>query len=419
MKAKSKNAVISIFLDTRRAKNGDLYPVKLRIYHKSTKRAKLYPTIFDLTIAEFQSIWETTKPRRGHQEIRNELNGIEAKARDAASQLKNFSFEHFEKLLYGKAGASEDVFFQYTTTIKKLKDNNQIGTASSYELSLRSIKNFITSSKGKEPEILPFYDISPGWLVKYENYMINTMQLSRTTVGIYLRPLRAIFNTAIRDKEIEPEIYPFGKYKYQIPSVKRVKKALTKEQLSQLYHCTPQTPEQEKARDFFFFSYACNGMNIKDIALLRYKDIQDDKIVYYRAKTINTARTLIPIVVYLTEPARKVIEKYGNPDHAPSQLVFSILQDSMSEFTKWDKIKKFTGFINQHLKKLARTEGITDAISTYWARHSFATTAIRSGASMEFVSEALNHSNMKTTQGYFAGFEEADKRALTEALMKL
>ncbi|MCA6438155.1 MAG: tyrosine-type recombinase/integrase, partial [Bacteroidetes bacterium] len=78
----------------------------------------------------------------------------------------------------------------------------------------------------------------------------------------------------------------------------------------------------------------------------------------------------------------------------------------------------FTKFINQNLKKLALNNGITSEISTYWARHSFATNAIRSGASMEFVSEALSHSNLKITQGYFSGFEDKDKKELMETLMK-
>jgi site-specific recombinase XerD len=54
------------------------------------------------------------------------------------------------------------------------------------------------------------------------------------------------------------------------------------------------------------------------------------------------------------------------------------------------KVKNFTRFVNQHLKKLAKSLGITEDISTYFARHSFATIAIRSGASMEFVSETLS-----------------------------
>ena len=112
------------------------------------------------------------------------------------------------------------------------------------------------------------------------------------------------------------------------------------------------------------------------------------------------------------------IDKYGNPIKDSKQLIFPILNDEQTEAKKFSTIKNFTRFINQNLKKLAKANNITSEISTYWARHSFATNAIRSGLSMEFVGEALSHSNIKTTQGYFAGFEEENKKELMEKLME-
>jgi len=75
-------------------------------------------------------------------------------------------------------------------------------------------------------------------------------------------------------------------------------------------------------------------------------------------------------------------------------------------------LQNFTRFINQHFRKIAEKAKIESAPSTYWARHSFATNAIRNGASIEFVGDALNHSNTKTTQGYFAGFEDENRKEL-------
>ncbi|MDD4156439.1 MAG: tyrosine-type recombinase/integrase [Candidatus Cloacimonetes bacterium] len=82
-------------------------------------------------------------------------------------------------------------------------------------------------------------------------------------------------------------------------------------------------------------------------------------------------------------------------------------------------MKNFIRLINQHFTNFANNNGISDTISTYWARHSFATNAIRSGASMEFVSEALSHSNLKTTQNYFAGFADEAKKDISNKLMDL
>ncbi len=149
--------------------------------------------------------------------------------------------------------------------------------------------------------------------------------------------------------------------------------------------------------------------------LLNEKTPQEGKIIFYRAKTINTAKTdLKPVVVHLTDYANSIIEKYGNANKSTKELIFPILSDGQSEIIRFKAIKNFTRFINQNVKKLAQANNITGEISTYWARHSFATNAIRSGLSLEFVSEAFAHSSMKTTQGYFAGFEENNKKELME-----
>lgn len=426
-----KEVFISLYLDTRRAKANNKYPVKLRVFTTNPRKQMLYPTKFDFSEKEFESIWKTIKPRLEYKESRMELNAVEALAIETAKSIQPFNFEIFEKKLYQDKGESQNVFHQYDLAIKKLKRHNQLGTASSYELSSKSLKLFILHLKGKEfnekQEIeealanikkISFKEINSEWLAKYENFMINIQGRSRTTVGIYLRTLRALFNNALASKEIGPEQYPFGKRKYQIPTAKSVKKALSKAELKNLMQAEAKTPEQAKARDFWFFSYICNGMNVKDIALLRYEDLQEGKIIFYRAKTINTAKAdLRPVVVHLTEYAKSIIEKYGNPQTGPKQLIFSILNDKQTELAKFNAIKNFTRFINQNVKKLAKANNITSEISTYWARHSFATNAIRSGFSMEFVGEALSHSNLKTTQGYFAGFEEANKKDLMETLM--
>jgi site-specific recombinase XerD len=86
----------------------------------------------------------------------------------------------------------------------------------------------------------------------------------------------------------------------------------------------------------------------------------------------------------------------------------------MTEEEKDHKKRSFTRFINQHLKNLAKDNGLNEDVSTYWARHSFATMAVRKKASLEFVSEALGHSDLKTTKNYFAGFEDKTKKDILE-----
>jgi site-specific recombinase XerD len=410
---------ISIVLDKRRIKGNGRFPVKLRVYTPYPKTQKLYPTNFEFTDKEFNSIWETTKPRNEFKETRRIIQAIENKAIDTAKGLTVFSFNEFEKKLFRKKGEGENVFYHYKTIIEGLKLEGQIGTASSYELSLKSLREYLSFLKVKDQSILFFNDITVKWLNNYEKFMTEKpKERSLTTVAIYLRALRAVFNKAINEKEIQLEIYPFGKRKYQIPAVRKVKKSLNKIELKTLFYTTPQNAEQEKAKAFWFFSYACSGMNIKDIALLRYKDLNEDRITYFRAKTIKTAKAdLKPINVFLTDFTFQIIEKYGSKNKAPNQLIFDIINDNQNIEEQHWKIKNFTKFINQNLKKLAEKNNITGKISTYWARHSFATNAIRGGASMEFVSEALNHRDLKVTQGYFSGFEDNAKKEFMNSLM--
>lgn len=413
-----KHYSISLYLDTRREKENNKYPLKLRVYANQLGKQNLYPTKFEFSKEEFENIWESKKTRENYKQSKLKLQAIENRANEVAELIVPFSFDKFEKKLYLKAGQGEDVFFQYQSIINVNKKLGRIGNANIYELSMNSLKNFLEFSTGKEQSKLRFTEITPFWLNSYENYMINDKERSRTTVSIYLRSLRSVFNSAISENEILPEIYPFGKNKYQIPAVKKVKKALSKDQIKLLFEAKPQTPEQEKAKDFWFFSYACNGMNLKDIAMLKYEDIYDNKLIYYRAKTINTAKAdLKPITIYINEFSLSMIEKYGNSDKTPKNFIFSIVNNTQSNMDKYKRIKNFTRFINQNLKKLAISVNLPSDISTYWARHTFSTMAIRNGASIEFVSEALNHSNLKTTQNYIAGFEDDVKKDFSNNLM--
>ena len=409
-----KDCFISIYLDTRRKKRNDKYPVKVRVFTPEPRMQKLYPTKFEFTKSEFQSIWETTKPRHEHQEMRLSLSTIEKQATDAADKLSPFSFEKFEEIFLNNIKSSDkDVVFLYRQAIAEYKKEKQIGTASNYECSLNSILKFHGEEK------LPFISITKQWLKNYENYLVDKNKRSLTTVGIYLRPLRAIYHKAIDAKLISADKYPFGRIrdgKYTIPAPKRVKKALSKEQLGVLFNYTPITPEQQKAKDFWFFSYACNGMNFKDIAFLKYDDISDDTLSFSRAKTANTHRDQPKVMAYLNSFTLSVIEKYGNP--RTKTYIFSIIDHTAAPDAQHRQLKNFIRYVNQHFIKFAASAGVNEKVSTYWARHSFATIAIQNGASMEFASEALGHSSLSTTRGYFSGIEDIKKREISKKMME-
>lgn len=402
---------ISFYLDTRRKLKSGLYPVKLRVFTPTPRKQKLYSTPFEFTEDEFQSTWETRKPRLKFQDNRKKLEKVLAKASEIAEGLNPFNHEAFERIWNGDPEAVRNVNYFYGKAISNMKKNGQVSTAEIYDLSLKSLLKF----HGKEQ--INFLEITVQWLKEFETFM-KRMERSQTTIGMYLRPLRTIFNTARKEKIISENLYPFGlekDQKFVIPAPKAIKKALTKPQLKVLFEGIPQTPEQAKAKAFFFFSYACNGMNMKDILLLKFRDMEGDVITFTRAKTAHT-KDQRPVTVYLTDFAKSVIRDFGNgPD--PNSYIFPVIAPDDTPEDIRRKTRNFVRFVNQHLKLYAKFYGLSGKVSTYFARHSFATIAIQNGASMEFVGEALGHSNLNTTKIYFKGFEDETKREVSQKMM--
>ncbi|MFD1292599.1 tyrosine-type recombinase/integrase [Lutibacter holmesii] len=426
---------ISIYLDKRtlikHSKN--LYRVKLRVYSNITKKAKLYSTKIDLSIEDFEKIFNSTiKVKKKLSETKSYLLKFEQEAIDVCKELDPFTFEKFERKFFRNKNAAINVAHHYLEKINALLNNDQIATANNYELSLKSFGMFIlkktkfNSLEEKEIEIskaiknFTFYDVTADWLEKYEYWMVKKELKSFTTVSMYVRCLRTIFNDAISENDIKEDIYPFGrgKTKYQIPSSQKTKKALKSSQLTILFQATPETLKQEKAKDFWFLSYALYGINFKDICLLTYSDLNEDSIKYFREKTVTTKKSnLKEISIPLNDYAKQIIEKYSNPSKKKTDYVFTVVDKKDNAFEQKRKIKNFISFINLHINKIAKKNGVNFKISTYWARHSFASVSIQNGATMEFISEALNHSNMNVTKGYFSGFDDKTKKQFSKNLM--
>ena len=419
MKDQTKElAKVTLYLDARRKKDNGLFPVKIRVYDTTIRKAKLYTTDFELTEKDFNRIVFPEKGQRFSKDekaIKENLDSLMYLYMDKVKGLNVFTFDALENTLTIKTGDLINIFYQFETYTADLKNRNRFGTASSYELCMKSLKAYLKDKTGKEPKKLLFQEVTVKFLNDFEDWMTNTKGKSLTTVGIYLRGLRVMFNLAIDQKIIDKEIYPFGVKKYEIPSSKNTKKAFDNSQLNSLFQAIPKNEAQEKAKDFWFFSFVCNGINYKDILYLKWKNIEANQIIFIREKTKRTKKSNShPIQVPLTDYAIKIIDKYGNKDKDKNNYVFPILTNDMTEEEKDMKRKTFITFSNKYLKQLAIANGLSDAISTYWARHTFATTAVRKNASLEFVSEALGHSDMKTTKNYFAGFEDKTKKEILD-----
>lgn len=409
--------LIAIIHDTRRSKQTACYPVKLRVTFM--RRQQYYPVGIDMTIPEFNlmenpgSIGRGTAAtvKRQIKEWKLKCDTISAKADSVINKLDDFTFKAFERKFFQNQQSAEDVYQFYDSKISKLKEYGKVGTASNYECSMNSLKTF--SSK------LSFREVTVEVLNEYERWFL-TKGKSISTVGIYLRPLRAIINQAVVEGLISKEHhYPFGKGKYQIPSAKNIKKALTMDELSKIYHYNAVYDSwQEKARDFFIFSYLGSGINMKDIALLRFQDLEGEFIHFKRAKTLDTTRTgSKTLSIHISADIRRIIDRWKNQDETPENYLFPILQIGFTPDIVRKVIQQFTKMMNKHLNVISSSAGINKHITTYYARHSFATVLKRNGTSIEMISESLGHSSQKTTSSYLDSFEDDTKKEMQATLL--
>lgn len=247
--------------------------------------------------------------------------------------------------------------------------------------------------------------------------MLNR-ERTKATVGIKLRPLRAIFNEVIEDGQIKREkCYPFGKRKYQIPTSRNVKKAISIDKIGEIYHYQTGNKDEQKARDLWMFCYFANGMNPKDLAYLKFKNIQGEYFVFIRAKTERTTRhDPRPITVYMTEDMINYIEKWGNKDKTPGNYIFPFLKPGLTALEQHYECRSLVKYINTHMKKVRKALGIERRVTTIVSRHSFSTQLKRSGASTEFIQESLGHTDKKTTENYLDSFENDVKKEFASKL---
>ena len=137
------------------------------------------------------------------------------------------------------------------------------------------------------------------------------------------------------------------------------------------------------------------------MARIRYADIFNDRLQYHRKKTNKL------ITCKLQEPALKIIEKYRKEKACPDDYIFPILDRKVhkTETQIRDKIRKANKATNKALHKIEEKLGLPIELTTYVARHSFATVLKRSGVSISIISESLGHSSEKVTQIYLDSFD--------------
>ena len=165
------------------------------------------------------------------------------------------------------------------------------------------------------------------------------------------------------------------------------------------------------------FSFMANGMNIADIARLRRSNIVGDEIKFVREKTKNEEINESEINVPIHTEMKSIMDRHPNPAVGHDAYIFPILKPGMDDEKQYSHIHGFVRNMNRSLVRIAKDAGVGKHISTYTARHSWATIAKNSGASVEYIMEALGHANVTTTHRYLAGFDNKTRRKHTETVV--
>ena len=284
-----------------------------------------------------------------------------------------------------------------TEHIQRLRENGKVGNSYAY-LNLRTtLQNFC----GKKL-CFPFSAVDVSFCNKFEAWMRKN-QFEDTTMNYYFRTLRATYNKAVEAKCANREKSPFVEYRLSRFSTKTKKRALSKENMKKILEmdCTEKSEKACLAHDVFSFSYYCGGISLVDVANLTPDNITDGRLIYERQKTHGM------INLVMLDEAKAIIGRYAGYC-AKAGYLFPIL-DSRVHITpmqRFNRVRKLCRQINKELHNLATELGIKEDVTTYVARHSFATVLKKSGVNIGIISQALGHQDIKTTQIYLSKFDD-------------
>ena len=384
--------------------NGE-HPLMLRVCMNGKKK------YVSLGISVKSQYWdfEKNKPKRNCPNRERILKVINEQEQRYSEQILEFSTEQREYSLATLIEATTttqkvktvgELFNEY---IAQLKDEGRLG----YALSVQQVCNSLLKYRGHLD--IYFSEIDVNWLKAYESWL-RRCNLADNTIGIRFRTLRAVYNLALAEGIVKVDCYPFKKYKVSKLHKETAKRAITKEQVKQVieYDVSRARFYKRLAVDMFTFSYLMGGINFTDMAFLTDKNFDGERLVYIRQKTKKL------IMLPLQEKAVEIVNRYRSSQR---KYVFPVL-DNRERTPRQirNRIYDVLDNVNGYLADIGKELGIELKISSYVARHSYATVLKRSGVSTSVISESLGHSSERVTQIYLDSFEN---RQLNDAMKNL
>ena len=368
-------------LDTRRALKDGTYPVKIVVTGNS-KELRL-----DTGVSVKEDGWNPTTRNAVNRRTASLLSTLLTRTESTVLDLRErglfdkLTTAQLRKALTAEVPASpQRTFLEVCEQFLHLKTGKR--TREIYEATMKKVTAF-------DPEVT-MEGIAPNWLREFSVFLGGSVNGR----AIHLRNIRAVCNYAL-DEELTQN-YPFRKFK--IPREETRKRSLPVDDLRALMALDDLTPQEEEYRDMFLLIFYLVGINIADLAALTHDSLVDGRIEYRRAKTGR----LYSIKV---EPeAQAVIDKYQGEQHL------------LSPFDRYSSYRDYNHRLNDALKKLGPVNGkhrngvltrepINPELSTYWARHSWATIAASLDIPNETIAAALGHSYGNKVTAIYINFD--------------
>lgn len=400
---------IKPYLDTRRAV-GDV-PVSMMLSLTSHGKSALIPVGVKIAPSLWDKKAQSVKkcPRKAYfdkaisdryyavQEMISKLSeeDEELMRRLTITEIKNIILERLDGKERKDTGNGS-----FALGYKKFVETKQGRTRQIYETTWKRICEFTDKA-----ERLNFEDITAKWLNEFNGYMAKRSP-AQNARSIHLRDIRAVFNFAI-DEEMT-DLYPFRKFK--IKSTPTMKRSLSADDI-RMIATMPLLPWQEEYRDVFMLIFYLIGINIVDLFSLTHENVQNGRIVYTRRKT----KRIYSIKI---EPeAQEILERRKGTTHLID--VADRYKDHTNFTSRFNKALKTFGTweVDEHHKQKVRYKPYWDFLSSYWARHSWATIAYNDcNIPVDVISQALGHSmGNRVTMVYI----NSDSKKVDEANRKI
>lgn len=299
-----------------------------------------------------------------------------------------------------KSRASRNSFFKFMEREReRLSRQGRFGTAANYLTARNSFRTFL---EGRD---LSFGQLSRRLMADYQDWL-KRKGISPNTSSCYMRALRAVYNKAV-DEGLTRQAYPFkGVY----TGVEKTRKRnLGEKTLREMERLRPMESALRLARDLFLFSFLACGMPFVDMAFLKKEQLREGYLVYRRHKTGKQ------VVVKLDARMYEIIRRY---ERSESPYLFPVVHPDADAAEAYRQYRRGVCRYNRQLKRLGRLVGCPARLSSYAARHSWASQASASNVGLGVISKALGHTQLRTTQVYINDVNDSAVERANRQIMR-